>query len=226
MELRNYNFSLGGTLGNQVISRASLNFDLTQGFPSLNVSLTDIDQIADLVDRGAAKTLIGEVFTFEINLPDIKKIVNLQKLIMSRVTPGEDIKGYTATGYLMPQAAAFLSAYPSVFTRTTYKWTVKGLVEEIVKDYNSNYPNFKVNRVIFESQVDPIALVAPRFPNIPYWGMIQQVVKKHGLVAILDFDSNIRIFSPITKTPTKLRLSKHNVGNSNLTIDILQSLGG
>lgn len=226
MELRKYVYSLLDDNGvSYVVSNASISSTINQGYPTVSLTLTGMDQIVDLVDAFTSKTLINKTFSLSINLPDIKEIVNLSSLIMNRITPGENINGYTATAYLIPQAAAFLSTYPAIFNRDTYKWTVKSLLKEIVTDYNNSYSNFNIKGFIYESRVDPIAITAPRFLNVPYWSMINQVAGRQGLVALLDFHSRLRIFSPISKTATKLRLSKHNVGNGNLMLDILQDIG-
>ena len=226
MQTRKYLFSL--TKGGEAFSleSASLSFNLSEGYPYLTTQTAHAEQISTLMNEQLAGSLINQSFVFNLSLIGIKTIISLKNLVVGRIAPAETPFGYGASLSLLPRAAAFSTAYPGVFFRQRYDFTVKGLIKEIYEDFNTRYPSHKFNNLIFSGANDVIALPAPRFVQMPYFDMIRAVAGFHGLSALIDFDSNLRIFSALSKNPTSVLLGKHNIGSSSMTFDSLQSLTG
>jgi hypothetical protein len=226
MEQRKFLFSLQGGGAALSLESAALSFNLSEGYPYLTAQTTNTEQISALMAEQSAGTLINKAFTFNVMLVGVKSIVNLRNLIVGRIAPTETPFGYGASLSLLPRAAAFSTAYPGVFFQKRYNHTVKSLVAAIHADFNSRYPTHKFGNIIFSGANDVVALVPPRFVQIPYFDMIRSVAGFHGLAALIDFDSNLRIFSTLSKNPTLALLGKHNVGSSSMTFDSLQHLAG
>lgn len=226
MEIRKFQFSLSTTGGAVSIEDAALSFSLSEGYPYLTARTSNTEQISQFMDEQYDGTLINKSFAFSLSLQGIKTIVQLNNLVIGRITPNETPYGYGASLSLLPRAAAYSTAYPGVFFRDRYDYSVKGLVEEITDDFNARYPSHEFNNVIFSGANDLIALIPPRFVQMPYFEMIRSVCRFHGLSTLIDFDSNIRVFSVLTKNPTAVLLGKHNVAQSDLMFDSLQYLAG
>lgn len=227
MEQRKYIYSLKGDGTNYMLrDSVNLSFSLSDGFPSVSLSLAHNDQISDLVDAYRDGTLINKTFELKADLVGIRSIANLTNLAMTRMSPQETPDGYMASCQLAPKPAAFASTYPAMFVRETYRFTVKGLLEEIVNEFNTMYPSHPIKDVVFEGARDPICLLAPRFLQVPYMDMLKTVAERHGFMALLDLNSKLRVFVPTVATTTAINLSKHNVAEGSLTLDALQVITG
>jgi hypothetical protein len=226
MEQRKYVFSLVSGSTSYSITGASLSFNLTEGYPYLTAHSVHTEEISELMEQQYANTLINKDFAFDVTLTGIKSIINLKNLVIGRMAPSETPFGYGASLSLIPRAVAFSTAYPAVFHRKKYDYTVKELIKEIYEDFNDRFPTHKFNNMIYGAGADPIALIPPRFVQIPYFDMIRRVAQFHGLSVLIDFDSNLRVFSAISKNVTPILLGKHNVADTNMTFDSLQTLAG
>lgn len=226
METRKFLFSLtsGGTPYS--IEGASLSFSLSEGYPYLTAQTVNAEQISEMMDAQYAGELINRVFAFDVNLIGIKPIIQLKNLVIGRIAPAETPFGYGASLSLLPRAAAYSTAYPGVFFRKHYNYTVSALIKEIYKDFNDRYPTHKFNNFIFSGAKDAVALPPPRFVQMSYLDMVRQVAGFHGLSTLIDFDSNLRVFSVLSKNPKPVLLGKHSIKDANLTFDSLQFLAG
>lgn len=227
MQKRGYIYSLvsGGEtyLLHQTLSTS---FGLLEGYPTISANLAENEQIAELLEAYNSGELLERVFTLRISLTGVKDLIQIPQLVITRLMPVESNSGYTAAIYLIPQAAAIASAYPATFSQESYQLTVSRLIGDIVAAYNTNYKNAQISNILFESPVDPICFVAPRFLQLPYLEMVRTVAARHGMVALLDFDSRLRVFVPTRGSNTSLSLGKHLVSESSLTVDSLQTLVG
>ena len=226
MEIRKFLFSLTSTDGAVSITDASLSFSLSEGYPYVTARSEHTEQISEFMERQYDGTLINRSFNFSVSLEGIKTIVKLDNLVVGRISPNETPFGYGASLSLIPRAAAYSTAYPGVFFRDKYTYTVKDLITEIYEDFNDKYPSHKFNGVIFSGANNVIALIPPRFVQMTYFDMIRSVAKFHGLSTLIDFDSNIRIFSILSQNKSAVLLGKHNIAQSDLTFDSLQNLAG
>lgn len=221
MEQRNFKFSLTIDSANYLISTATINFNLMEGYASINATLNKTEEISTITDMFIARTLTDKTCVFNFELVGVKKVLNIQDLTMYRFAPTEQIDGYIATATLIPKAAAICSITPSVFTSTNYKFTVKSMIEAIRSAYNAEFPTHPLKSLYYDA-LDTICCVTPRFLNMSYMDMFRQIVNFHGLNVLIDFDSTIRVFSIIKAKTPAIMLNKHQVIESGVTNDTAQ----
>lgn len=226
MQQRKYTYAISG-LG-VTLSCTSLNVSLalTDGFPSVTANIVGTEEIAALVDRHAQGSLLDAVASLSISLSGIRSISNISNLTVTRVSPQETVDGYSATLHLMPRAAALATNYPGVFTSTNYRHTVKSLISAVVSDFNSRFGAGTFRSVLYEATKDPISIVAPRFVQVSYFDMLRDIAARHGLMLFIDFNSNLRVFTPTRKGSTLVNINKHHIIESSLVLDTMQSLVG
>jgi hypothetical protein len=225
MQQRKYAYSLTGPSGTYMLGGSvSVSFALTDGYPTVTANLVNNDNVSALVDAYRSNQLLKQSFTLAITLVGIKTMVLMPDLVITRLSTQENIEGYTASAYLAPRAAAMASTYPGVFVGSNYRLTVKGMIDALVTDFNNRFGAFSIKGVTFEARKDPINLVAPRFIQVPYLDMIKSVAERHGMMAFIDLSSRLRVFVPTLASSTIVRLNKHNVIDSSLVLDSMQSL--
>lgn len=226
MQERKYNYGLSGFPGLEC-ERASLLFNLANGFPTIPVTLRNTDAITSLFEEHRERKLIDREFTFTIDLVGVKKICNITKLVITNLQASETIEGYFCQADLMTRGAAFSTIFPATFISTNYKHTVRSIIQEIVDQCNTDYGNI-LGSVLYQPVVDPIYVHIPRFLNTPYFSMIKEIARNYGLSVFLDFNNNLRVFSLLSsgRGSTRIKLSKHMIDNSSLSMDILQNIVG
>lgn len=222
MEQRKYNYSLS----DQPVTDVSVSFSLYDSCPQINATLINNDKISALVDAYKAGQLLNRSFSLSINVVGMSSMAKLDNLVITRLNARETPSGYSASANLMPKAAAFAVSYPAVYISRNYRNTVRGAINEIVSDFNNRYPGSQIKSVIFESPKDPICLVSPRFLQVSYMEMFKRITERHGMIALIDLHSRLRVFVPTTASATTVRFSKHNVAESSLVLDSLQTILG
>lgn len=222
MEQRKYRFSLSG----QPVTDVSVSFSLYDSCPQINATLIQNDHISELVDAYKAGQLLDRSFSLSIDVVGVKSLAKLDNLVITRLNARETPAGYFASANLMPKAAAFALSYPAVYIGTNYKATVRGVINAIVSDFNSRYPTHSIKSVMFESAKDPVCVVSPRFLQVSYMDMFKTIASRHGMVALIDLHSRLRVFVPTTASSTTVRFNKHNVAESSLVLDSLQTILG
>lgn len=222
MEQRKYTYSLSG----QPVTDVSVSFSLYDSCPQISATLTQNEHISGLVDAYKAGQLLDRSFSLSIDIVGVKSMVKLDNLVITRLTARELPSGYFADATLLPKAAAFAVSYPSVFISNNYKLTVRGAITEVMNDFNARYPTHRIPSLVFESPRDPVCLVSPRFLQMSYMEMFKAIAARHGMVALIDLNSRLRVFVPTVASSTTVRFNKHNVAESSLVLDSLQTLLG
>jgi len=219
------NFIYGGI--NVLLTRASVSFDMFEGYPVVSCELPHNDQVSNIMAIRDSGGLLSYEGSLVIKLKGIKTLVELGNLVISRFTPYETESGYRASLSLAPAAAIYSATFPGSFYLNRFDVSIKESIQAVMNYYNSNtlYASRRLQALIYEAR-DSVSLMATRFVNVSFFDMIREICKFHGLMAAMDMRQNIRVFSMLKSSTSSFYLSKFNVEVSNITVDALQTLVG
>lgn len=219
-ELRAFRYELtSNDYDRMVYTEARIGISLFDHYPTVQCTFLDYEHINQIVEDHRANTLVSKNFEFVAEIDGVGSLVELDQMVINKVTPVETPRGLTAQINMIPRFALMSAFFPECLMLSDYGLTISESIEEILDKMAVEY-----RPTIQFGARDVISCVSPRFLNMSYLDMIGKICDFHGLHYFMDFDKNLWVYPGFKLNPlepTALTINKHSFKQSSLNLDTI-----
>lgn len=219
MPERAYTLNLTGVSGKIAVESVSGSYDLTTGYPTIDVSLVGED-VSNLVNAYRNGSLLSQRYSFSITVSG-RAMCSFSNMRILKLTPTEAVSGYSASALLAPNAAIVASLFPAYAVFSSANFSLPGAFAQLVSTFNSS---FGLNLRLRYTAPDVPCLTPMRFTDMTYMDMFQTLAQRQGLHALIDWRGDLRVFSLLRRPGSHRRIGKQQIQESSLVLDVIQNL--